>query len=264
MQAESRTDDTIRVYWQPGCTSCLQTKEYLAMHGVPFVSRNVLADPEAFAELSRFKLRQVPIVTRGDGWANGQVPADVAALVGIRPDTVPMLPVREMKRRVDKVLDGAQRFFAQVPDAQLDTLLPNRPRSYSELAYHIFNIVDAFLEEKAGQPLVYESYYRLPPPGQGGREQILAYGAGVHGRLQAWFAGPGRQFEWGHSADVYYGRQSQHQFFERTTWHSMQHTRQMMWVLQDLHGIAPKEPLTADLFEGLPMPEQVWEEDLVS
>src|SRR3546814_2461202 len=73
----------IRVYWQPGCTSCLRTKEFLSSHGIPFVSRNVLADENAFAELSRFGLRQVPIVTLGDKWANGQVLADVARLVGI-------------------------------------------------------------------------------------------------------------------------------------------------------------------------------------
>ncbi len=264
MQTDTKEDDIVRVYWQPGCTSCLRTKEYLAMHGIPFISRNVLADPEAFSELKRFQLREVPIVTLRGAWANGQIPADVAALVGITGDSVPMLQVRELKRRLGKVLEGAQRFFAQIPDAQLQTLLPNRPRSYSELAYHVFNIVDAFLEEKAGQPLVYEAYYRVPAPGQGSREQILAYGAGVHQRLDAWFSGPGRQFEWGHAADVYYGKQSQHQFFERTTWHSMQHTRQLMWVLQDLLGIEPKDPLTPDLFEGLPMPREVWEEDLVS
>lgn len=264
MNPESPCDDSIRVYWQPGCTSCLRTKEYLAMHGIPFISRNVLVDAGAFDELARFGLRQVPIVTRGNTWANGQVNADVAALVGIGCDDVPMLPVRELKRRLDLLLPTALRYFAQVPDGKLDAQLPNRPRSYSELTYHVFNIVDAFLEEKAGQPLVYESFYRVSPPGQGSRAHILAYGADVKKRLDAWFAAPGRDFEWGQRADVYYGSQSQHQFLERTTWHSMQHTRQLMWVLQDLLGIAPSEPLTAALFKGLPMPEQVWEDDLVA
>jgi arsenate reductase-like glutaredoxin family protein len=35
----------ILVYWQPGCTSCLRTKEFLAKHGVAYVSRNVLYQP---------------------------------------------------------------------------------------------------------------------------------------------------------------------------------------------------------------------------
>lgn len=259
MQVDQRNEDVIRVYWQTGCTSCLRTKEFLASRGIPFESRNVLADATAFEELSRFGLRQVPIVTRGDAWANGQILGDVAKLVGITDVNVHMLPTREMKQRIDRLLEATQRFFAQVPQEQLGTLLPNRPRSYSELAYHIFNIVDAFLEEKEGIRLEYESYYRLPASGQG-RAEILAYGADVQRRLDVWFAGPGRQCEWGAPANVYYGRQSQHQFLERTTWHAMQHARQLMWVLERL-GIEPDGPLTPDLYVGLPMPQQVWEED---
>jgi len=258
MQEAIQPDDKVRVYWQPGCTSCLRTKEFLASHGIPFLSRNVLGDPQAFDELSRFGLRQVPIVTLGDSWANGQVLTDVAKLVGITDLNVKMLPTREMKRRLDAVMEGAHRFFEQVPESQLDTQLPNRPRSYSELAYHIYNIVDAFLEEKNDIPLVYESYYRLPRPGDR-RPEIQAYGAKVHQQLNDWFNKQGRDFEWGALADVYYGKQSQHQFLERTTWHSMQHTRQLMWVLEGM-DIKPDQPLTPDLFEGLPMPEKVWEE----
>jgi hypothetical protein len=259
MQTAHDKDDVIRVYWQPGCTSCLRTKEFLATRGVPFLSRNVLADPDAFSELSRFGLRQVPIVTLGDSWANGQILADVAKLVGITDLKIQMLSTRELKQRLDHVMEGTQRFFSQVPDEHLGTQLPNRPRSYSELAYHIFNIVDAFLEEKDGKRLEYESYYRVPAPGDG-RAEILAYGADVHRRLNEWFAGPGRHCEWGALADVYYGQQSQHQFLERTTWHSMQHARQMMWVLQRM-DIGPDRPFTPNLYAGLPMPEQVWEDE---
>src|SRR5258708_1991534 len=87
------SDDAIRVYWQTGCTACLRTKEFLARHRVPFVSRNVLADEDAFTELARFGLRQVPIVTRGNLWANGQVLADVARVAGIAWAPQKMLPV---------------------------------------------------------------------------------------------------------------------------------------------------------------------------
>jgi hypothetical protein len=37
----------IKAYWQPGCTSCLRMKEFLAKHGVPFISVNVLEDKGA-------------------------------------------------------------------------------------------------------------------------------------------------------------------------------------------------------------------------
>ncbi len=254
-------NDEIRVYWQPGCTSCLGAKEFLTSHGIPFVSRNVLADEQAFAELSRFGLRQVPIVTRRDQWANGQVLADVARLVGITGLNTQMLTIGELKQRLERILEGAERFLGQLPDEQLATLLPNRPRSYADLTYHIFNIADAFLEEKAGIPLVYDSYNRIPELGAS-KQNILAYGSDVRQRLSAWFADTSRQIDWNTRADVYYGEQSHHQFLERTTWHCGQHTRQLMWVLEGL-GIQPERPLGKDLFVGLPMPEKVWDDEVI-
>ena len=35
---------SLKVYWQPGCSSCLKTKEFLLDNGVPFESINVLED----------------------------------------------------------------------------------------------------------------------------------------------------------------------------------------------------------------------------
>ena len=99
--ADTAADGAIRVYWMTGCSSCLRTKEFLQKHGVPFLSRNVLEDEGAYAELEIFGLKQVPIVTRGQAWANGQVLRDVAALCGIAHGEVRMLPVAEMRRRLN-------------------------------------------------------------------------------------------------------------------------------------------------------------------
>lgn len=254
------TDDRIRVYWQPGCTSCLRTKEFLTRHGVPFLSRNVITDPDAFAELSRFGLRQVPIVTRGDAWANGQVLSDVAKLVGVRLTDISRLPVAELRRRLDLVLEGSLRFLAQLPAHALKQNLPNRPRSYAELVYHIFNIADAFLEHEDDIPLTLESYNRVPPAGVDTHASLAAYAQDVTERLRAWFDGPGRKADWNARADVYYGEQTRHDFLERTTWHSGQHCRQLMWVLEG-QGIAPNRPLGPELWAGLPMPEKVWDDE---
>jgi len=155
--ASPLTSDEIRVYWQPGCTSCLRTKEFLTRHGIPFASRNVLGDDKAFEELAHFGLRQVPIVTKGESWANGQVLADVAKLVGVHGLNFKMLTVAELRQRLGKVMDAALRFYRQLPEDKLHALLPNRPRSYTDLMYHIFNNVDAFLEEKDGIRLVFDS-----------------------------------------------------------------------------------------------------------
>jgi len=259
-QAGQAIDDAIRVYWQPGCTSCLRTKEFLSRHGVAFLSRNVLADAQAYDELKRFGLRQVPIVTRGNRWANGQVLADVANLVGVHGIKLTMLPVDELVQRIIAILAGADRFYRQIPDAHLHDLLPNRPRSYTDLTYHIFNNVDAFLEEKASIPLTFDSYNRFPAPEVNNRKDILAYITAVQKNFSQWAAGAGRSLDWTARADVYYGEQTQHQFLERTTWHSGQHTRQLMWVLEGL-GIAPDQPLGPEVFAELPMPEKVWDDD---
>ncbi|MBL6459190.1 DinB family protein [Belnapia sp. T6] len=248
-------DEEVRVYWMTGCTSCLRTKEFLARHRIPFLSRNVLVDEAAYAELERFGLRQVPIVTRGGSWANGQVLRDVADLVGIDLGAPQILPVAELRRRQEAILAGVQRFAAQLPEESLGTLLPDRPRSHADLVYHIVNIVDAFLEHEAGIPLTYEAYFRLPPRAE--KAGLLAYAADVEARLRAWFAGPGRTRDWTETAQVYYGRQSLHEFFERTVWHSGQHTRQLIWVLERM-GIAPDGKLGPEVFAGLPMPQEVW------
>lgn len=259
-QAGQVVDDAIRVYWQPGCTSCLRTKEFLSRHGVPFLSRNVLGDEGAYDELKRFGLRQVPIVTRGNRWANGQVLTDVATLVGVTGLKITLLPVETLYQRLTAILQGAERFYRQIPDSKLHDLLPNRPRSYTDLTYHIFNNVDAFLEEKAGIPLTFDSYNRFPSPEANSRADILGYAQTVQLALSQWFTDAGRAANWSARADVYYGEQSQHQFFERTTWHSGQHVRQLMWVLEGM-GIAPSAPLSAEVFAGLPMPEKVWDDE---
>jgi len=260
---EAHLDDAIRVYWQTGCTACLRAKEFLARHGVPFISRDVLADKSAFEELARFGIRQVPIVTRGNQVANGQVLADVARVAGISWGPQQIFPVDELNRRLQAILSGAQRYAAQLPEPSLGQLLPNRPRSYANLVFHIFNIAECFLEHGEGIGLTYEAYNRSTPPEIDTKSALLAYGRDVQDRIVLWMATAGKEVNWGGRADVYYGEQTLHQFFERTTWHAGQHTRQLMWVLGTHLGIAPDQPLDDAIFAGLPMPVKVWDSDEV-
>ncbi len=253
--------EPIKAYWQPGCTSCLRMKEFLTKHGVPFVSVNVLADKAAFAELAELGIRSVPIVRRGKDWANGQVLKDVARIAGIQWGGASMLSPAELVSRLVVIQQAAQRFFAQIPDDKLGQQLPNRPRSYAELAYHIFNIADAWLEhEVQGLPLKEGAYNRVPPPGQVGKQQVLAYGRTVLVGVEEWWRGPGQKTDFSAKANVYYGDVDLHHFLERTTWHSGQHVRQLMMVLGFL-GIAPDRPLGQDAFAGLPMPDKVWDDE---
>lgn len=261
MPPSSPDASVIKAYWQPGCTSCLRMKEFLTRHGVAFVSVNVLEDETAFAELEALGIRSVPIVRRGKDWANGQVLRDVARVAGIAWGEARPLPAAELVRRLVEIQTAAQRLFAQIPDDKLGRLLPHRPRSYAQLAYHIFNIADAFLEhEVQGLPLKEGAYGRVPPPESSTKPKILVYGEDVLRRFQAWWAGPGRTTDFARKANVYYGDVTLLEYLERTTWHSGQHVRQLAMVLGML-GIAPDKPPTKETFAGLPMPDKVWDDE---
>jgi glutaredoxin len=254
-------DQIVKAYWQPGCTSCLRMKEFLAKHGVPFVSVNVLEDPDGFAELAALGVRSVPIVRRGKDWANGQVLRDVARVAGIPWGGAKVLPPAELAARLVTIQAAAQDLFAQVPDDKTGQMLPNRPRTYAQLAYHIFNIADAFLEhEVQGLPLQEGAYNRVPPPDMDSKAKVLAYGRDVLDRFQAWWSGPGQAADFSQPAKVYYGQVTLHDFLERTTWHSGQHVRQLMMVLDTL-GIEPVRRLGPETFAGLPMPDKVWDDE---
>jgi glutaredoxin len=252
--------EEISVYWQPGCTSCLRAKEYLTRHGVAFRSRNVLADDRAYAELERFGIKRVPIVSKGEAWVDGQSLKDVARLVGIQYRETRQLPPAVLVDRLIVVIDGAARYVRQVAPADLEnTILPNRPRSLTQLAYHLFNVADAFVEHEEGIPLTFESYCREPAAGTMTKAELLTYAAHVRGRVSAWWTGPGQSRDWKSPADVYYAAQSMHDYLERTTWHAGQHTRQLMWAMAERLQVQPDRPVGPETFADLPMPESIWD-----
>src|SRR5262249_61085503 len=175
----------------------------------------------------------------GERRLNGESLKETARLgdIGLGP----LRPERaqELVRRIDVVLDGAARFFAQFPEDRLGEHLPGRPRSYAQLAWHLFNVVDAFLEHEAGIPLATTAYNRVPAADMT-RPEILAYGADVRRRFNEWWQTANGRTDWNDKAKVYYGDVSRHEFLERTTWHAGQHSRQLMWVLEDKFQIAPE------------------------
>lgn len=251
----------LKVYWQPGCSSCLKVKEFLLANGVEFESINVLEDEKGFRELAALGLKQVPIVARGKDWANGAVFRDVARVAGFTWGGHEMLAPVEMLARINGILNGARRFLGQIPEEKLDTMLPGRPRSYRQLAYHIFQIPEVFLNRvEHDTPYTYEVLLSKLPPDLATKDDLLRYAARVQSRLNAWWERAGRDTDFGQPGKVYYGDVTLHEVLERTAWHSGQHTRQLMLTLEKL-GIAPAQPLTDADFAGLPMPKNVWDNE---
>lgn len=219
-------------------------------------------DPAAWDEMKPYGVRMLPLVTRGTEYANGQILRDVAKIAGIELGEQTMLPPEELARRIDIILTAEQRFFGQMPEEKMQGQVPGRPRSFANLAWHTFNVIDAWLEhEVEGIALVNGAYNRNAPKGKDSKADILAYGADVQRRFAKWWTEVGPYTEWDEKADVFYGEQSKHDFLERTTWHAGQHVRQMMMILEDFIGVKPNDALGPDMWKGLPMPEKVWDDE---
>ena len=211
------------------------------------------------AALAELGLRTVPVVARGSDYVFGQSIRDVNRFLGLSETGDGPLAPADLARRMDLVLAAAARFMRQIPDAHMGDKLPNRDRSYLELGHHVFVIVDGFLDVTAGATLTTEMLGLAPPEAMTAGRDVAAFGEQVRGRLADWWSEASAAEDFERAVPTYYGDQPLHDVMERSTWHSAQHTRQLMMVLEGL-GLAPDGPLSAADLAGLPLPEKVWDE----
>ena len=255
-------EEVVKVYWQPGCSSCLKTKEFLMDNGVPFKSVNVLEDKTGFKDLERFGVKMVPIVAKGDAWANGAVFRDVAKVAGFDYQAHKMLEPKNMVDKIIKINEAALRYLEQIPNEKLDTLLPGRPRSYRQLVYHIFNIQDVFLRRvEDNAPYTYESLLSILPKEMKTKKNLADYGNKVRKNFLEWWHRDGVTTDFKQPGNVYYGKVILHEVLERTAWHSGQHTRQVLLMLKEKLNLVPNEPIEDVVFQGLPMPKNIWDNE---
>lgn len=248
----------LKVYWRPGCSSCVRIKEFLSGLGVEYESINVSATPEAMDDLRALGVRTVPVVARGSDYVFAQELADVSRFIG-RDVSFRRLSPEILVDKWLAVLEAALRHVMQLPPERLaERATPGRDRSIRDLAYHIYQVPDSFLQavENGVQDLT--SVYNAPPPVDvRTSEDIRAFGAGVTARVRRWWAAaPDKSCR--EDVQTYYGLQPLHHLLERCTWHSAQHARQIISVLE-CFGIQADRPLTVRDYAGLPMPAGLWE-----
>lgn len=220
----------------------------------------MLNDPGGRERLAALGIRKIPAIAKGREYVFGQNLEDVAQFVGLSGTGHTPLPPAELVSRWLAVLRAAQRYVRQIPDERLiDRVIPNRDRPIRLLAHHVFRIGEAFVET-VSEGKEYAEYHAQQPPAEGTMQstaEIARYGDSVIERLEQWWRGAkdtsGRQ-----SVKTYYGDQPLHELLERSTWHSAQHGRQLIAVLER-YGIAPDRPLTQAELGGLPLPERLWE-----
>lgn len=245
----------IKVFWQPGCSSCLRTKEFLTKQGVEFESLDVHNDPRALEQLIALGTRSVPVVSIGERYTFCQSIHDVIKFLDLKTKVMDPLPPGELIARLDTVLSANARFVRQFRPEQLRVPFRNRNRTPAGLGFHVFRVAEMGMQAAQGEPLRFESFDDTPPDDWSG-EDIATWGDGVRKRLLTWWAqtDPSVNF----TVKTYYGIRPFHEVLERTAWHSTQHTRQVMLMLES-NDIEPDGPLTAADLAGLPLPDEVWD-----
>jgi glutaredoxin/uncharacterized damage-inducible protein DinB len=248
----------LKVYWRPGCSSCVKVKEFLSGLGVDYESINVSARPEAMDELRELGVRTVPVVARGRDYVFAQELADVSRFIGKEVAFERLAPSALVEKWLN-VLTAAQRHVVQLPAERLaERATSGRDRSIRDLAYHVYQVPDAFLRAvQDGVQDLPALYNSAPPIEITSARHIADYGAGVTARLRSWWTSVPDE-SCAAQVQTYYGRQPLHHLLERCTWHSAQHARQIIAVLERL-GVQPNRPLTAEDYAGLPMPRGLWE-----
>ena len=216
---------------------------------------NVLEDPSGLAELQKLGLRTVPVLSRGDKYTLGQSTKQIVEFLGLTEKSTPELSPGELQARLDKFMTAALELLPLMPGDRLDAHVPGRPRSYRSLGFHLFRVVDAFLDANQGITLV-QSMFREEPAADADTATLVAYGTKVRQRFRDWWASG--ETAGTRTLDTYYGPQTLHELLERTTWHSGQHVRQYMMLLER-EGQSHNRPLVPADFARLPMPQNVWD-----
>jgi glutaredoxin len=248
------TKERVKVFWAPGCSSCLRTKEFLTKQGVEYESIDVHNDPDGMKQLLALGVRSVPVVSIGSNYTYCQSFGDVIEFLGLNTK-LDILPPDVLVKKLETVLETVARLTSQFTPEQLQMSFRDRRRTAGATAFHVGRVAQMGIEAARQIPLEYESFDQLPPDDWSG-EDLVRWALRIKAEVAAWWAAePDRALLY--SVPTYYGRPTMHVLLERTAYHAAQHTRQVALMLES-HGTAPDRPLNADDLLGLPVPDEPW------
>lgn len=260
MHTSPEVDQTLHVYWAPGCSSCVKVKEHLASLGVPYRSVNVSTEIGAREALARRGIRSIPVLVRGKAHVFAQSLDEVTQFVGHRYDAPPkMLPSFLFERWIF-LLDLAGRYMQACPAALYSAdVLKERRRPIGELAFHVFQVADAFLVTM--QTGASEWFVRASGPADLDtaldKPRLLAYGTCVTEGLKQYADKATTPFR-DEPRALEGGLRSTYEFLDRSSWHSAQHVRQLANVLAR-DGVPLDPPWDEQYLTGLAVPVNLWE-----
>lgn len=245
----------IKLFWKPGCSSCLRTKEFLIKQKIDFISINAEANPSALEELRSLGARGLPVISLGNRFTLCQSFADVLKFLDLQVRLGEPLPPAQLFEKLDVILRVAARCTRQFPADQLRQTFRDRNRTQGALAFHIFRVVEMGIDAAQHKGMSVEGFNDQPPPEWTG-DAIADWGLQVLERAMSWWeAQADRSLKY--TVATYYGQRELHDVLERMTWHAAQHTRQLILMLES-GGTNAERPLTAEDLQGLPVPDEVW------
>jgi glutaredoxin len=248
---------TVEVYWMPGCSSCLRMKEFIENAGVEYESINVDEEPSRGEKLKRHNLI-LPAACIGDRCVNGVDLESVANLIGVDYEAPVILPPEELINRYRQISDALVRFIKQLTPEVIESKLPGRDRPVIFVASHAAYLARIFLTAYYDDKYDAQHTYLIHEKLNAERSTDIALAMAFETRkmLDEWWEIDGVDDPMERVIETYWGHRTLHEVLEREVWHTGQHTRQVMYALEQF-GIEPDGPLTKSQLAGLPMPERI-------
>jgi len=246
----------IQVFWQPGCSSCLRTKEFLKKQGIEFESIDVMNDEGGLEKLNALGARSVPVVALGGRYTLCQSFNDVIKFLDLKTKHFEPLPPEELIEKIKIILPAAQRMVVQFSKEHINLDFRERKRTPGGTAFHVFKVAQMGIQAAANIELVFEGFNEVPPK-EWAAQDIANWGGEVLDEVISWWSNETNK-KLDYLVPTYYGQRTMHDVLERTAWHCAQHTRQLALMLED-YGVTPNQPLTSEDLKGLPVPDAVWD-----
>jgi hypothetical protein len=114
-------------------------------------------------ELRALGVKTVPVMARGRDYVFAQALEDVSRFVGREVELERLRPQALVEKWL-AVLRAAQRHVVQLPAARLhERAVESRDRSIRDLAYHVYQVPDAFLQALENGVEDLTAVYNAPP-----------------------------------------------------------------------------------------------------
>ena len=220
------------------------------------------ASHSAFDELRALGFRSFPVIARGAEATLCQELGQVADFLGIElgSSEATTLSADELMTKLDLVLCATAGFARQLTHEQLRRTFGGRKnRDFRGLACHVAYVAKAFHDAARGGRLGIEYYLVRAPRHVVSGEDVARFVDDVRRDLEGWWQSSNTALP--EQVSTYWGRRPVLGVLERTTWHAAQHCRQLEAAL-DLMGVEPNERLGEAELSGLPLPENIFDDEL--